>query len=247
MAIEFLELLQGTFCLIFIILTIIIGLTIALKYIKYRHKNLILIGIAWIGMAVPWIPEIIELYIRSTDASVNNNVIIFLFIILNLAILPFFVVLWLIAFTDLLNLKKTMRSMILIIFAFFSIIAEILIFYFYYTNLALVGTFSGPHLLGWSLFANIFLFICILFVLISGLLFARESLKSSDIEIKLKGKLLLTAFLLFTVGAIIDVALASVISNVIARSVLAFSSIMFYFGYILPDWIKKLSNIEIKP
>lgn len=240
MAIEFLELLQGIFCLIFIILTVIIGTTIAIKYFKYRQKNLILVGIAWIGMAVPWIPEIIELFIKSTDASVNNTVIIFLIIILNLAAVPFFVVLWLIAFTDLLKLKKTMRYIVMIIFVFFSIITEILIFYFYYTNLELVGTFSGPHLVEWSLFSNIYLFLCILFVLITGLLFARESIKSDKIEIKLKGKLLLTAFLLFTIGAVIDVALASVISNVIARLILAISSIMFYFGYVLPDWIRNL-------
>ena len=158
MAVEFLDLIQGIFCLIFIVITIVIGIKIAFKYRKYHQINLILVGIAWIGMAVPWIPEIIELLIKGTSASVNNNLIIFLFILLNLALIPVFVALWLIAFTDLLHLKRGSRYSILVFFSVFSVATEILIFYFYFTNLELVGTFSGPHLVNWSLFSNIFLF-----------------------------------------------------------------------------------------
>ena len=92
----------------------------------------------------------------------------------------------------------------------------------------------------WSLSVNLFIAAYISLALITGLIFARESLKSDDSEIKLKGKILLIAFILFAIGAILDVISNLVVSNIVARLIIVISSWLFYVGFVLPDWTKKL-------
>jgi len=240
MKIDNLFLIQGIFVLIFVFLTMFIGILIISKYFKYYQKNLIFVGIAWLGMAAPWTPELITFFIVITNANINNDVGIFIYIFLNILIVPIFITLWLIAFTNLLSLKKKIRSLILILSVIFSIVLDVTVFYFYFTNLSLIGKFSGPFMIEWTLTINVILIICLLIILTTGLLFAKASLKSSTLEIKLKGKLLLIAFILYAIGAVIDAVLTDLISNVISRSILAVSSILFYIGYILPEWAKNM-------
>jgi hypothetical protein len=73
--------------------------------------------------------------------------------------------------------------------------------------------------------------------LISGILIARQSIRSEKPEIKLKGKFLLIAFILFVIGAFADaVLLLTVITLPIIRIILISSSVLFYFGFILPKF-----------
>ena len=78
-------------------------------------------------------------------------------------------------------------------------------------------------------------------MLIPGILIARESLKSEDREIKLKGRFLLIAFISWTIGALMDAALdPNIITLTIARLILISSAIEFYCGFLLPERIKKI-------
>ncbi|MHA1489264.1 MAG: hypothetical protein ACTSRI_06380 [Promethearchaeota archaeon] len=80
-----------------------------------------------------------------------------------------------------------------------------------------------------------------LIILITGLLFGRETFKSDDPEIKLKGKMLILAFPSFAIGAILDATIPfTAITLIIVRLILISSSIEFYGGFILPKWMKKL-------
>jgi len=132
------------------------------------------------------------------------------------------------------------------VFTILSIIFEIYLFYSLFTNPSSLGTVSGVFSVIWSIYIEIILLSCVAIVLVTGLLFVRESIKSSNPEIKLKGKNLLIAFLLFTLGALLDATLTNVITNLIARLILVVSSIEFYIGLILPDWAKKIFLKKIK-
>ena len=78
-------------------------------------------------------------------------------------------------------------------------------------------------------------------MLIPGILIARESLKSDDKEIKLKGRFLLAAFISWTIGAIMDAALQpNIITLTIARLILISSALEFYTGFLLPEKVKKI-------
>ena len=71
-------------------------------------------------------------------------------------------------------------------------------------------------------------------------MFARVSIKSHNPEVSLKGKLILMSFISFTVAAVIETfGHLDPLTVVITRSILISSSIEFYLGWILPDWMKK--------
>ena len=77
--------------------------------------------------------------------------------------------------------------------------------------------------------------------LITGFLFVRESLKSENPEIRLKGKFILIAFLFYTMGTLIDVIIdiPTEITIVLARTIMIVAIFMFYIGFTMPNWVKK--------
>ena len=50
MALEQIEILNGIFSLIFVVISTYIGIRIASKYLKYKQNELILVGFTWILM-----------------------------------------------------------------------------------------------------------------------------------------------------------------------------------------------------
>ncbi|MFX0073477.1 MAG: hypothetical protein ACFFAO_20560, partial [Candidatus Hermodarchaeota archaeon] len=72
--------------------------------------------------------------------------------------------------------------------------------------------------------------------------FAFDSMKSEKVEIKLKGKFLATAWISFIIGAALDTGFISLtpLLLIITRLLLISSAIEFYFGFFLPDWLKKV-------
>ncbi|TXT59199.1 MAG: conserved membrane protein of unknown function [Promethearchaeota archaeon] len=81
----------------------------------------------------------------------------------------------------------------------------------------------------------------ILIMVSTGILFARESLRSENPDLRLKGKFLIAAFLSYTIGAILDSAVPlNLISLTVARVILISSAIEWYFGFILPERVKNL-------
>ncbi len=74
-------------------------------------------------------------------------------------------------------------------------------------------------------------------------MFAGSSLKSENAEVKLKGKFLIIAFLTYTTCAVLDsfaFFLTQPIMVVLIRIFLMLSAIEFYFGWILPNFIKMI-------
>ncbi|MFX1340049.1 MAG: hypothetical protein ACFFDK_15670, partial [Promethearchaeota archaeon] len=129
------------------------------------------------------------------------------------------------------------QKIILIIFFIIGIIFEIIFFYFLFTQPNLIGTFKTPFQVVYGLYIEVFLVIFLLVVLITGILFGKQSLRSDNPEVKLKGKFLIIAFILFTIGAFLDSIVPELF--ILARIVLDISALLFYFGFMLPDWLKE--------
>ncbi len=170
----------------------------------------------------------------------NNDLLIIVYIITNLALIPLFLFLWLLAFTSFLSVSKKNATIILTIIILISVAFEILLFYLYMNDLSAVGSFSGPFLERWTLFFELTMVLFVSIELITGLLFAKESLRSSSKEIRLKGAFLILAFIIFAIGAIIDASGYDLISNLVARLLIILGSILFYIGFVLPKTIKSL-------
>lgn len=226
------EILQGSFSLIFVIISIIIGVKILIKYFEYKSNQFLLVGLTWIGLSTPWWPDSINLILILTTNSILSIEANF---IIGTSTMPFFLLIWLKAFTDLVYKEK--QKYILIIFLIIGIIFEIIFYYFLFTQPNLIGTFETPFQVVYGIYIEIFLVIFLLVIVITGILFGKQSLRSENPEIKLKGKFLIIAFILFTIGAFLDSIVPELF--IIARIVLDVSALSFYFGFMLPDWLKE--------
>ncbi|MFX1444054.1 MAG: hypothetical protein ACFFHV_11610 [Promethearchaeota archaeon] len=226
------EILQGSFSLAYVIISVIIGVKIILKYFEHKTTQLLLVGTTWIGLSTPWWPDSINLILVLTTNSVLSAEANF---IIGTSTMPFFLLVWLKAFTNLVYTEK--QKIILIIFFIIGIIFEIIFFYFLFTQPNLIGTFKTPFQVVYGLYIEVLLVIFLLVVLITGILFGKQSLRSDNPEVKLKGKFLIIAFILFTIGAFLDSIVPELF--ILARIVLDISALLFYFGFMLPDWLKE--------
>ena len=57
MILSLLDLLQGIFSLLFVIITIIIVINILIKFIQNQKRTQFLVGFGLIGLSNPWLPE----------------------------------------------------------------------------------------------------------------------------------------------------------------------------------------------
>ena len=186
------ENLQGIFSLIFTIITLIIAIKIALKYIEYKKIEFILVGLAFIGLAMPWVAVAFKfLLIIIANIILSNEI----FFIINLGIVSFTAICWVAAMMRLMVVKERIQKTILIICIIMAILFEIIFLHMVFTDTALIGTFTGTLQLEFTLFISLFILIITVIFEIPGLLFVRESLKSENPEIKLKAKFLLIGFL----------------------------------------------------
>ena len=227
--------LNGIFSVIFVAISLFVGFVILSRYFKYKERIYLMVGATWILISEPWWPSSVSFLV-----ALSNGVGIppqAYFLIGNILV-PLAIVFWLLAFTEFLYSEK--RKLILSIFAIIGVVFEILFFSFLFLNPDLIGDLSGPVNVNYKSFIMVFLIIFLLIVVITGFLFANLSLKSKDPEVKLKGKLLIIAYISFSVGALLD---SSVPFNeatiIIIRLILILSAICWYGGFILPKWMKK--------
>jgi len=236
MTLDPLDILNGIFSFMFVVISLVVGVLILLRYLKYKEKIYFLVGATWILISEPWWPSSLSFLV-----SLSNGVGLTpsLYFLIGNTLIPLAIILWLLAFTDFLFTEK--RKMILLIFIIIGIIFEVIFYTFLFINPVLIGTSNSPVDVSYSFFIIIFLVFFVLTVVISGLLFARLSLKSDDPEVKLKGKLLVIAFIAFFVGALLDSSISlNEVGIIFVRLILIASAIFWYGGFLLPHWMKKL-------
>ncbi len=237
MSFTILDYLQGGFSFIFVLISIIIGLKILTKYFEYKKLQYILVGLVWIGLATPWFPDsinfIMVILFQNTISDALN------FIIGN-SMLPLTALFWLKVFTDLTYKEK--QKVILSLFIIYGIIFEILLFTFLFIKPSIIGSFPvSPFQIVYHPVFEILLIVYIITFMLTGVLFARESLRLESLEMKLKGKFLIIAFISFTIGAFLDsLILRGAFTVILTRLILISASIEFYFGFILQNWVKNL-------
>ena len=237
MELEFLDLFHATFTLIYVIITIICGSIILSRYFIHKNKEFLLMGFFWILLITPYLPTVITLLMI---VFLNISVTIKDFVVIGVCFIPIMGIIGYIGFSGLLKFRKLNYMIGLLIMVIVGVMFEIIFFYFLFTDLSVIATYSGIFSVQWSLFSRIYFIFNLAVLLIMGILFSRQCFKSKDIEIKLKGKFLLLAFIFFIIGTILGFSLTLTIILVISRIILALSSVLFYMGFTLPDWAKKM-------
>jgi len=247
MALEFVDLLQGSFSLIFVLLSLFLGFSILFKYFKYKSRLYILVGLSWIGVANPWFPDSISFLM---NLIFQESLAIEWYFIIGNVFIPLALLAWLIAYTDMNN--KSKQKLIVILTVVFGIIFESVFFMLLLTDINQIGIINPlrPFTVEFGLFITIYLLLVILLMAGTGLKFAQKSLRSEDPDVRLKGKLLRAAFITFTIASILDSLLGMIfvdptdpllaIMVVITRVLLIISAIAFYGEFILPKWMKAI-------
>jgi hypothetical protein len=221
---------NGLFSILLIIVFVIVGLKILLKYREYKKRIFFLTGLAWIGISEPWWPSAIGfLMVLFTGSGLTVE----LYLIINNTFLPIFLFSWLLAVTEMVQTKR--KTLLISMYLLIAVILEVVLIYYLFTDVSQVGVLVSPVDVDFGLIAILHIAFNLIIFMISGLLFSVKTLKLEDPENKLRGKFLLIAFILFLIGAILEI----VITLPPNRIIILLSAIIFYIGFMMPEGIKK--------
>lgn len=234
MELELVEILTGVFNLIFVLVSVIVGVIILSKYSKYQSRDYVFVGLTWIGLSTPWMHGAIAFVLLLFNVVLEETIRF----IIGFAFIPIIAVLWLITFTDFMYTRK--KTLIISIYVIIAIIVEVLFFIFLFTDrVNMIGYFERTFSAVYRPFYRFTILFYLITAVITFLLFANQSIKSDDPELKLKGKFLVIAFLTYTACAILDsFFLFQPVIVVLVRVLLMTSAIEFYLGWIMPTGIK---------
>jgi hypothetical protein len=173
--------------------------------------------------------------------------------------IPIALITWSIAFTDMI-FKQTQKKIVLTVIIL-SILFEVSFFILFFAELQNPIPFTSENLIGiinpirpftvdFGLFIIVYLLLTIVYMVISGVIFAQKSIKLEDPEVRLKGKLLRAAFITFAIAAVLDASLGMIFEDptdpilsllvVVVRILLIISALEFYGGFLLPRWMKEI-------
>ncbi len=253
---ELVDVLHGTFSLVYVIISFTIGLIILLKYFKFRNRLYILVGLTWGFLSLIWLPDSAS-FLRSLFFPQSGRLSVGMYFIIGNAFIPIALISWIIAYTDMINKEKQKLAVSLILI--FTIAFEILFFTLFFIDINLrilwIGTYTTLFSADLGFLLIVFLFITTIIILITGLQFAAKSIRSEDKDIRLKGKLLRGAFITFTIAVLLEKSARSILLGVVfqnpndpiltimlavVRVLLVLSAFAFYGGFLLPRWIKEI-------
>ncbi len=236
MALTPFEIFYGSFTLLSVVISTILGILIALKYKKYGKVDYLAVGITWLLLASPYWSDAIQfISVMIGGIQIPTNLYYFL---ANAFIAPMYIT-WIYTLTNILFVKR--KKILLTIFSIIAVAFETLFLIVFFINPSLIGEQKSAFVVEWAIWIQIYLLLSIALLLITGFLFARASLKAGQADVRIKGIFLLIAFVSFTVATVIDVIGAdnpNEITILLARTFLIFSSLCFYIGYTLPKFVK---------
>ena len=93
-----LDIINGSFSSIFVLISIITGSIIISKFFKYKQKTFIYVGLTWIGLTSLWMAKAISVIYELITA---NHIDIRLFMFIGNFFIPITVIIWLLALAEL--------------------------------------------------------------------------------------------------------------------------------------------------
>jgi len=197
------------------------------------------VGLSWIGLVNPWIPDSITFFIVLIIGEKLSLVQTFF---IGYIPIPFFIMCWTIAVADFLMTEN--KKWLVTIVAITLVLAEILLIVFLFTNIDILGYQVAPFQLRFGPYMIIYLFCAVIYALITGILFSRKAMKSDIPKVTLMGKFLLAAFIFYGIGSVVEVTMQiTPMTILITKSILIMSAICFYIGFLMP---KRIQNRLLK-
>ncbi len=237
MLLSFDLMLIGIFTIIFIVIQILVGIRIILKFFTYKKVLFIQIGIGWIGASTVWIGvavDFISVLLFNTPTPIQVHLLIIG------GVLPFTQLCWIAAITNLIEIKKSTRKLMLTIGIIIACIFAPIYIYISMTNPLVWGEKITPIQLKLSFLNQIHYAIEIIIFIVPGLWFSKVSMASNQPDINLKGKILLSTFLISIIMTLLELLSSGLLMYLIARVIAVLVAILFYIGFMIPNRVKNL-------
>ncbi len=236
--------LSGFLGIIAICVALLLGTIVLYKAIKLKQKILFYFFLTVFFTISPWYSAGLGyIYLLITDRHLDYR----FYVLLGTIFIPIAILAWLTIYMTVLFPNK--KNYILISYAIFSIFFYIYLILFLYIIPgapieSMVGIKRNPIDIEYRGFVFIYLGLMIATSVLTGIHFSIISLRSDSIQVKWKGRFLLSAFISFGIGAIADGLLyLSILFLFIFRVILLISASLFYIGFIMPKWMKKIIKI----
>jgi len=237
--------LSGILGLITVAISIFYGILVLSKAIKLKYKDLYYFFFAVIFTISPWFPSGFGyLYWLITKTAIPYPI----YVLLGTLGVPVALFAWLQIYIPALHPRLKYQLLIPtgILSGAYYIYVIILLFVVPGAPIMnLIGIKDGVIDIEYKGFALIFLAFSLLVSTITGNEFAINSLKNEDKLIKWKGRFLILSFNFFAIGALGDGFLPlTPVTLIIFRVFMVLSSTLYYLGFILPKWMRKILKID---
>lgn len=235
MVFDITEILNGGLSLVFVLVSVAVGINIISKYFRLKNSTYLYMGLSWIGITSPWWGSTISFF---TYIIMGKGIDLWFYLVMTLTFVPVFFLFYTKAISDL--LWKNYQTLILAIFFIIGIIFDGFYLYCSFTCPETIGSLEQETDIRYFNFVTLYLIFTIFTLMIFGILFGKVSLKSQNPTVQAQGKFLIIAFVSFAIGAIFDsIVPLNPITLPITRGILISSSLSFYCGFIPPNWLKK--------
>jgi len=130
-----LDILHGLFTTIFVVISLLVGLRILLKYFEHRRTELVAVGIAWMGISTPWIGNSLSflLYVLA-----GYKLELFPYLFMENVFIPLAIICWMYAFSTLVYPRLVKK--ITVVFAIICLIYEVFLIVALILNPEIIGT-----------------------------------------------------------------------------------------------------------
>jgi hypothetical protein len=194
------------------------------------------VGLTILLFSSPWWPSAISvlLFIFTTKGLPE-----ILYFFIGNFFTPFGLIFWLVAFTEL--MYEEYKKIILGLYFIIGLVFEFFLIYFLIKNPTVIGTLSEVVDVNYESFVMIYLLIVAITLISTGILFTRETMRSSNPKIKWSGRFLLIGFISFNISAVLDAFLStSPIGLILVRILLISSMLEIYSSFNLPKFLERV-------
>ncbi|MFX1393658.1 MAG: hypothetical protein ACFFAH_08790 [Promethearchaeota archaeon] len=230
-------------CFVFALISLIIY-----KAIKNRVKKLYIFAAYLLSISSPWYPSAFGYLFWLLTGKIFSYQF---YVLLGTLGMPVVALTWFYIYTSI--MYPRWKKIYLIFFGILSIIFYFYVFYFlFFAPEAPVEDMLGikitPLDIEYKGFITIYLIVGFLIGVPTFFHFAIASIRTKDNpKIQWRGKLLLITQILFLIGAIMDASIElTPIFLIIIRIILIIAALTFYMGFVMPDWVKKMLNLDLE-
>lgn len=227
----------GIVTVFYVIVITIEAMILIAKYRKIKNKTLLYTGLSSIGLATAWAGVAMN-FISIIFFDVTPSMEIYFLV--HGAYLPISNYAWVMTSLSLSKRKSYSRRRIAIITGIFYMLLEVIYIMIIFTDTTILGTPINEIQVDYAPFSELFLLFCLVMMTILGFWMAKQAMKSTDRKIRLKGKLLLSSFILFAISAVLEIMIPIIPIIVLARILVVICALLFYGGFVLPKWMERI-------